>query len=74
MSDAPHVRVTLDTIYSELQALRGEVAQLTQRDSSDYKWLNDHEARIRVLERVAWTALGAGLLSVTELVVRTVTR
>lgn len=65
--------MTLDQIYDEVKQLRTDVQKLSHRDAADFEQLGDHETRLRVLERVAWTALGFGLLSLTELAIRATT-
>ncbi len=56
----PHVKVTLDAIYTELLAIRSELAALNVESVT--KDVEDHETRIRSLERWVWGAAGLGTI------------
>ncbi len=52
----PHVKVTLDVIYDTLLTMQAQVAPLPAR-------VDDHEVRIRAIEKYLWIWIGASGLA-----------
>ena len=52
----PHVKVTLDVIYDTLLTMQAQVAPLPDR-------VDDHEVRIRAIEKYLWIWIGASGLA-----------
>ncbi|GAA1147837.1 hypothetical protein GCM10009651_35710 [Microbacterium natoriense] len=53
---APYVKVSLDLIYTELMAVKADVAEM--KAASTAAIVADHEGRIRTLEKWVWGASG----------------
>ena len=54
--EGPHVKVTLDVIYDTLLTMQAQVAPLPAR-------VDDHEVRIRAIEKYLWIWIGASGLA-----------
>lgn len=54
--DGPHVKVTLDVIYNAVLGLKEQLAPLPDR-------VDDHEIRIRAIEKYLWIWIGASGLA-----------
>jgi len=54
--ERPHVEVTLDAIYDALLTMQAQVAPLPAR-------VDDHEVRIRAIEKYLWIWIGASGLA-----------
>lgn len=52
----PYVKVSLDLIYTELMAVKADVAEM--KAASTAAIVADHEGRIRTLEKWVWGAAG----------------
>lgn len=73
MSDEPGFTVTLREIYEEMRDLTSEVRSLTSELKESRRTDDDHERRIRALERWMWglpvsilTAVGAVLTALLK--------
>lgn len=56
------VVVTLSQMYSEMQAMHGEVREMRAELQGSLKQVDDHETRIRALERKLWIATGSAVV------------
>lgn len=54
--ETPHVKVTLDVIYNAVLEIKGTLAPLPDR-------VDDHEVRIRAIEKYLWIWIGASGLA-----------
>jgi len=67
-NEEPTARITLTTVFNQVQQLTNTVTTLTERlpahtEATDQK-LADHERRLRSLETRMWAAVGAfGLIA-----------
>lgn len=59
MSENGSRPVTLTTVYNELRNLRDEVTKLNVTAIT----VQDHEKRLRWVERLAWMAVGVAVVS-----------
>lgn len=57
------VQITIGQVYSEVTGMRAEVRDLTTNVRTAFERVNDHETRIRTLERRMWMAIGMGTVA-----------
>ena len=55
MTETPFMKITLEDVYRELKEMRKEVSGVPRQ-------VQDHEARIRSLERLVWIASGGAAI------------
>jgi len=60
--DEPGVVVTLSQMYREMQAMHGEVREMRAELQGSLKTVDDHETRIRSLERKLWIVVGSSVV------------
>lgn len=58
--NTPGVVVTLTQIYDQILEMRGDVTDIKTKLENLTSKTDDHESRIRSLERRVWAAGGAG--------------
>lgn len=68
MADTGAVEITLKDVYDavgdlakEVAALQTTIAVRDEADSAVKKKVDDHESRLRLVERRVWTAIGMAL-------------
>lgn len=54
--ESPHVKVTLDVIYGAVLEMKAQIAPIPNR-------VDDHEVRIRAIEKYLWIWIGASGLA-----------
>lgn len=65
--NTPHARVSLDTIYELMLQTQNKVTEMNSLLERTSESKEDHERRIRFLERAVWVAAAIGALGGTGL-------